>query len=148
MAKTENGDTDERGEANDAPIVDLNEAQLKKVIARAKKRGYITVDELNGAVGEMNTDQIEDVMSALNEMGVNVVEAERNPTTTSRQGRGSADDATAAKARPSSSRRRRRPSIARTIRSACICARWGRWSSCRAKARSRSPSGSRPAATR
>jgi DNA primase len=89
MAKTETSESEERTEGGDAPLIDLNEADLKKLISRAKKRGYITVDELNGAVGEMNTDQIEDVMSALNEMGVNVVEAERNPTTMSRQGRGS-----------------------------------------------------------
>jgi RNA polymerase primary sigma factor len=76
MAKTETSETEERTEGGDAPLIDLNEADLKKLINRAKKRGYITVDELNGAVGEMNTDQIEDVMSALNEMGVNVVEAE------------------------------------------------------------------------
>ena len=76
MAKAETTETEERTEAGDAPLIDLNEADLKKLIQRAKKRGYITVDELNGAVGEMNTDQIEDVMSALNEMGVQVVENE------------------------------------------------------------------------
>src|SRR3546814_10605166 len=38
------------------------------------RSGYITVDELNAVVGDMSTDQIEDVMSALSEMGVNVVE--------------------------------------------------------------------------
>jgi RNA polymerase primary sigma factor len=76
MAKTDTADTEERGDGGDAPLIDLNEADLKKLISRAKKRGYITVDELNGAVGELNTDQIEDIMSALNEMGVNVVENE------------------------------------------------------------------------
>jgi RNA polymerase primary sigma factor len=63
-------------EGGDAPLLDLNEASIKKLIARAKKRGYITVDELNSALPEdqMSTDQIEDVMAALNEMGVNIVE--------------------------------------------------------------------------
>ncbi len=75
MAKT-NVETADKPEGGDAPLLDLNEASLKKLIARAKKRGYITVDELNAGVGEMTTDQIEDVMSALNEMGVNVVENE------------------------------------------------------------------------
>jgi RNA polymerase primary sigma factor len=78
MAKTnaaEAGDKQQEG-AGDAPLIDLNEANLKKLISRAKKRGVITVDELNAAVGEMSTDQIEDVMSALSEMGVNVVENE------------------------------------------------------------------------
>ena len=61
-------------DSSDAPLIDLNDADIKKMVARAKKRGYITVDDLNAVVGEMSTDQIEDVMSALNEMGVNVVE--------------------------------------------------------------------------
>ena len=77
MAKTNVAEAPESpADAGDAPLIDLNDAELKKVVARAKKRGYITVDALNGALGEMTTDQIEDVMSALNEMGVNVVENE------------------------------------------------------------------------
>jgi RNA polymerase primary sigma factor len=62
----------------DAPLIDLNDASLKKLVARAKKRGYITYDELNEALpqDQMSSEQIEDVMSALNEMGVNVVENE------------------------------------------------------------------------
>src|SRR5215213_9940140 len=79
MAKTINdGDGEDKQEGGDAPLIDLNEASLKKLVARAKKRGYITYDELNEALpqDQMSTDQIEDVMSALNEMGVNVVEAE------------------------------------------------------------------------
>ena len=65
---------EDQNESGDAPLIDLNDADIKKMVARAKKRGYITVDDLNAVVGEMSTDQIEDVMSALNEMGVNVVE--------------------------------------------------------------------------
>ncbi|HEX8533373.1 MAG TPA: RNA polymerase sigma factor region1.1 domain-containing protein, partial [Allosphingosinicella sp.] len=76
MAKTNTAETSEKPDGGDAPLIDLNEASLKKLIARAKKRGYITVDELNAGVGEMSTDQIEDVMSALSEMGINVVENE------------------------------------------------------------------------
>src|SRR3954454_9385206 len=79
MAKTTNdGDGEDKQEGGDAPLIDLNEASLKKLVARAKKRGYITYDELNEALpqDQMSTDQIEDVMSALNEMGVNVVENE------------------------------------------------------------------------
>ena len=66
------------GEGGDSPLIDLNEASLKKLIARAKKRGYITIDELNEALpqDQMSSEQIEDVMSALNEMGVNIVENE------------------------------------------------------------------------
>ncbi len=75
MAKTNTADVTEIAqEPGDQPLIDLNDADIKKMMARAKKRGYITVDDLNAAVGELTTDQIEDVMSALNEMGVNVVE--------------------------------------------------------------------------
>jgi RNA polymerase primary sigma factor len=63
-------------ETDDAPLIDLNEASIKKLIAKAKKRGYVTYDELNEALpqDQMNSEQIEDVMSAISEMGVNIVE--------------------------------------------------------------------------
>jgi RNA polymerase primary sigma factor len=78
MAKTNTAETEEKSEAGDAPLLDLNEASLKKLIGRAKKRGYITYDELNDALpqDQMSSEQIEDVMSALSEMGVNIVENE------------------------------------------------------------------------
>ncbi|RYD91192.1 MAG: RNA polymerase sigma factor RpoD, partial [Sphingomonadales bacterium] len=77
MAKA-NIDVTETGEAGDAPLIDLNEGTLKKLVARAKKRGYITVDQLNEMLpqDQMTSEQIEDVMSALNDMGINVVENE------------------------------------------------------------------------
>src|SRR3954467_9446784 len=77
MAKTNiQAETDEKQDGGDAPLIDLNEASIKKLVARAKKRGYITVDQLNEMLpqDQMSSEQIEDVMSALNEMGVNVVE--------------------------------------------------------------------------
>ncbi|MES2291035.1 MAG: RNA polymerase sigma factor RpoD [Pseudomonadota bacterium] len=77
MAKTNVAEAPEAAQdAGDAPLIDLNDAELKKLIARAKKRGYITYDALNSALpqDQMTSEQIEDVMSALNEMGVNVVE--------------------------------------------------------------------------
>ena len=76
MAKTNMADVAETTETGDAPLIDLNEASIKKLIARAKKRGYITYDQLNEALpqDQMSSDQIEDVMSALNEMGINIVE--------------------------------------------------------------------------
>src|SRR5205085_10512545 len=77
MAKNEPQELD-TAEAGDAPLIDLNDASVKKLIARAKKRGYITVDELNEALpsDQMSPDQIEDIMSAINDMGVQVVENE------------------------------------------------------------------------
>ncbi|HEV2746135.1 MAG TPA: RNA polymerase sigma factor RpoD [Allosphingosinicella sp.] len=78
MAKTNTAESGEKQENGDAPLIDLNEASLKKLIARARKRGYITYDELNNALpqDQMASEQIEDVMSALSEMGVNIVENE------------------------------------------------------------------------
>src|SRR3954462_12374591 len=78
MAKTNTAEPEEKTEAGDAPLLDLNEAELKKLVARARKRGYITYDELNDALpqDQMSSEQIEDVMSALSEMGVNIVENE------------------------------------------------------------------------
>ena len=61
---------------DDAPLIDLNEASIKKLLSKAKKRGYVTYDELNEALpsGEMSPDQIEDIQTALSEMGVQIVE--------------------------------------------------------------------------
>src|SRR5919205_1261562 len=77
MAKTEPQDVD-TAEAGDAPLIDLNDASIKKLIARAKKRGIVTYDELNEALpqDQMSSEQIEDIMSALNDMGVNIVESD------------------------------------------------------------------------
>ncbi|WP_174286472.1 RNA polymerase sigma factor RpoD [Sphingomonas bacterium] len=76
MAKANAADTAETMESGDAPLIDLNDATIKKVIARAKKRGYITYEQLNEALpqGEMSSDQIEDISAALSEMGINIVE--------------------------------------------------------------------------
>src|SRR3982751_7071930 len=76
MAKTEAQEVD-TAEAGDAPLIDLNDASVKKLLARAKKRGFLTYDELNEALpqDQMSSEQIEDVMSAISEMGVNIVEA-------------------------------------------------------------------------
>ncbi len=59
----------------DAPLIDMKEASVKKLLTKAKRKGYITLDELNDALpSDMNSDQIEDVQTALSEMGVNIVE--------------------------------------------------------------------------
>jgi len=64
----------------DAPLIDLNEADVKKLIARGKKRGYLTYDELNEALpqDQMSSEQIEDIMSAISDMGVNIVESDED----------------------------------------------------------------------
>ncbi|MET0258718.1 MAG: sigma-70 family RNA polymerase sigma factor, partial [Methylobacterium sp.] len=68
----------EKTESGDAPLIDLNEASIKKLIARARRRGVITYDELNEALpqDQMSSEQIEDIMAAISEMGVNIVESD------------------------------------------------------------------------
>ncbi|MXO61612.1 RNA polymerase sigma factor RpoD [Qipengyuania oceanensis] len=62
-------------EKEDAPLIDLNEASVKKLISKAKKKGYVTYDELNEALPQdLGSDQIEDIQTALSEMGVQIVE--------------------------------------------------------------------------
>jgi RNA polymerase primary sigma factor len=64
--------------SGDGPILDLSQTAVKKMIAKAKARGYITYEELNKTLSAEHTssEQIEDVMSLLSEMGVNVVDEE------------------------------------------------------------------------
>ncbi|MFA7604298.1 MAG: RNA polymerase sigma factor RpoD [Novosphingobium sp.] len=70
----------DKGEGGDAPLIDLNDASIKKLIARAKRRGVITYDELNEALpqDQMSSEQIEDIMAAISEMGVNIVESDED----------------------------------------------------------------------
>jgi len=65
-------------EAPDKPLLDLSDAAVKKMIKAAKKRGFVTVDQLNAVLpsDEVSSEQIEDIMSMLSEMGINLVEEE------------------------------------------------------------------------
>jgi RNA polymerase primary sigma factor len=60
------------------PLLDLNDAGVKKMIKAAKKRGYITYEQLNAVMPseEVTSEQIEDTLAMLSEMGINVVETE------------------------------------------------------------------------
>ena len=62
----------------DSPLLDLSDAAVKRMIKLAKKRGFVTHEELNEVLPseEVSSDQIEDVFAMLNEMGINVVEQE------------------------------------------------------------------------
>jgi RNA polymerase primary sigma factor len=62
----------------DGPLLDLTDAAVKKFIKQAKARGYVTMDELNKVLPseEVTSEQIEDTLAMLSEMGVNVVESE------------------------------------------------------------------------
>src|SRR3954466_10615883 len=63
---------------SDGPLLDLTDAAVKKFIKAAKTRGYVTMDELNKVLPseEVTSEQIEDTLAMLSEMGVNVVESE------------------------------------------------------------------------
>jgi RNA polymerase primary sigma factor len=68
----------EREGATDGPLLDLSDDAVKKMIKAAKKRGYVTMDELNSVLPSEQTDpdKIEDTLAMLSDMGINVVEDE------------------------------------------------------------------------
>jgi len=70
----------EGAETPDAPlpVLDLSDAAVKKMIKQAKKRGYVTYEQLNAVMPseEVTSEKIEDVLAMMNEMGINVVETE------------------------------------------------------------------------
>ena len=70
--------TESSEESGDAPLLDTVAGAVKKMVAKAKERGYVTYDELNKTLPQeqMSSEQIEDVMAALSEMGVNVVDSD------------------------------------------------------------------------
>ncbi len=77
MAAKDNEDA--KTEDQDAEIsLDMSQAQVKKMIAEARERGYITYDQLNTVLppDQVSSEQIEDVMSMLSEMGINIIEDE------------------------------------------------------------------------
>ena len=71
-------DTDERkqDDQDSEVMLDMSQSAVKKMIAEAKERGYITYDQLNQVLPpeQVSSEQIEDVMSMLSEMGINVIE--------------------------------------------------------------------------
>jgi RNA polymerase primary sigma factor len=77
MAAKDNDDRkqdDQDGEV----MLDMSQTAVKKMIAEARERGYITYDQLNTVLPpeQVNSEQIEDVMSMLSEMGINIIEEE------------------------------------------------------------------------
>jgi RNA polymerase primary sigma factor len=68
----------EQDENTEDPVLDMNLASVKKMIEEAKKKGYITYDQLNAVLpeDEYSSEQIEDIMSKLSDMGINVTENE------------------------------------------------------------------------
>ena len=83
QAKEETPEKDAEGAADSPlPLLDLTDAGVKKMIKAAKKRGFVTFDALNAVLPSESTspEQIEDIMSMLSEMGINVVENEDTDT--------------------------------------------------------------------
>jgi RNA polymerase primary sigma factor len=82
VAPQKDGETPEKeaSETPDAPLplLDLSDAAVKKMIKSAKKRGYVTYEQLNSVMPseEVTSEQIEDVLAMMSEMGINVVETE------------------------------------------------------------------------
>ena len=70
---------DRKNDEQDADLsLDMSQAAVKKMIAEARERGYITYDQLNNVLppDQVSSEQIEDVMSMLSEMGINIIEDE------------------------------------------------------------------------
>ncbi len=75
---SQNSEQNQQNGQPDGPLLDLNNAGVKKMIRIAKKRGYVTYDELNEVLpsNEVNSEQIEDIMSMFSDMGINLIDAD------------------------------------------------------------------------
>ena len=139
----------------DSPLLDLSDAAVKKFIKTAKARGFVTLDALNAVLPseEVSPEQIEDTMSMLSDMGITVVESEdpeEAAAPTCRgcgRGRGHRPRGRHRAALPAVTPDPRRADRA-DRRSRAHAQRYVPSSCCRARAKSPSPSASRPAARR
>ncbi len=94
QAKEETPEKEEGAPDTPLPLLDLSDAAVKKMIKAAKKRGYVTFDALNAVLPSESTspEQIEDIMSMLSEMGINVVETEDADSEDGEKGEEADDD--------------------------------------------------------
>ncbi|MEO0678203.1 MAG: RNA polymerase sigma factor region1.1 domain-containing protein, partial [Pseudomonadota bacterium] len=78
MAAKDTNDDRKTDDGENEPMVDMSQAAVKKMIAEAREKGFITYDQLNQVLppDQVNSEQIEDVMSMLSEMGINIIEDE------------------------------------------------------------------------
>ena len=81
LAKDQNKKNDPKL-MTDSPVLDLNNSAIKSLIKKGKVNGFVTLDELNAALppGEYTSEQIEDIHSAINEMGFNIVDQQEETT--------------------------------------------------------------------
>jgi RNA polymerase primary sigma factor len=84
----------EREGTTDGPLLDLSDDAVKKMIKVAKKRGYVTMDELNAVLPseEVTSEQIEDTMAMLSDMGINVVEDDEHGEEAEGEGQADAEE--------------------------------------------------------
>ena len=138
------------------PLLDFSDAAVNELICSAKKRGYVTVDQINSVLPskEANSEQIKDIPSIFGEMGVSVVgskEAEPEEDVAIREepeeeAEGE-NELVEVQQRPVPVKFGATKPAQRTDDPVpCISAKWVRWISFRARARSPSPSALRPAA--
>jgi RNA polymerase primary sigma factor len=75
-AKDNNDERKQDDQDSDGAMLDMSQAAVKRMIGDAKERGYITYDQLNAVLPpeQVSSEQIEDVMSMLSEMGINIIE--------------------------------------------------------------------------
>ncbi|WP_102110006.1 RNA polymerase sigma factor RpoD [Oceaniglobus roseus] len=78
MAAKDTADDRKQDDQDNDGMLDMSQAAVKKMIAEAREKGYITYDQLNQVLPpeQVSSEQIEDVMSMLSEMGINVIEDE------------------------------------------------------------------------
>ncbi len=86
-------DAEKTEDVTDSPLLDSSLAAVRKMLARAKERGYVTYDELNSVLppDQMSSEQIEDTMTLLSEMGINVVDNEEQEELAERKEAGEVD---------------------------------------------------------
>ena len=136
-----------------APLLDLSGAAAKRLVRVGRQRGYVTHEQVKSLLEEVNSEQIEDVLAMFSEMGVNVVETEEAADDEEREREEPEEEPEAeggelvevqqkvpAKAAAKEPSGRIDDPVRMYLRE------WARWNSSPARARSPSPSASRPAA--
>ncbi len=90
--------TETTGEQTDGPLMDGVTAAVKKMVAKGKERGYVTYDDVNAALPseKVSSEQIEDTLTMLSEMGINVIENEEAEEASSEEPKGKPEKKTRA----------------------------------------------------
>ena len=141
----------------DRPVLDLLDAAINALARTAKKRGYVTHDQINALLAseEVNSEQIESILAKFSEMGINVVETkearleeevETREEPEEEETEGESELVEIQRWSVPAKSGAKEPAERTDDLCECISAKWARWNSFRARARLLSPSASRPAA--